>query len=66
MRYIISSLVCSVVIVWSQILDGCKNYESEETPTRLSPASNTPKMDSPDLKDLNEPSENNSPDNNKV
>ena len=42
-------------IVWSQVLDACKNYESEETPTTLSPAStsvrfserNTPKSESP-------------------
>ena len=48
-------------VVWSQVLDACKNYESEETPmpspTGLSPASNTPKVESPHLKDLNEPSE---------
>ena len=34
-------------VVWSQVLDACKNYESEETPTTLSPASNTPKAESP-------------------
>ena len=48
-------------IVWSQILDACKEYESEQTPMPsppgLSPASNTPKSESPhphDLKDGNE------------
>ena len=46
-------------IVWSQVLDACKSYESEQTPspspTTLSPAStsvrfserNTPKVESP-------------------
>ena len=38
-------------IVWSQILDACKDYESEQTPspspTTLSPACNTPKGESP-------------------
>ena len=32
-------------IVWSQILDACKDYESQETPEVLSPASDTPKVD---------------------
>ena len=36
-------------VVWSQVLDACKNYESEETPmpspTTLAPASNTPKSE---------------------
>ena len=57
-------------IVWSQILDASKEYESEETPspspTTLSPASsserfserNTPKADSPKLHDLNDANEN--------
>ena len=45
-------------VVWSQVLDACKNYESEETPTTLSPASNTPKADSPKLHDLNDANEN--------
>ena len=40
-------------IVWSQILDACKDYESEQTPSPsppvLSPASNTPKPNSPHL-----------------
>ena len=40
-------------IVWSQILDACKDYESEQTPSPsppvLSPASNTPKPSSPHL-----------------
>ena len=47
-------------IVWSQILDACKEYESQETPsssevqspTIISPASNTPKSDSPHPNDL--------------
>ena len=44
-------------IVWSQILDACKDYESEQTPTVLSPvsqtrtppgeASDTPKVETP-------------------
>ena len=29
-------------IVWSQILDACKDYESQQTPEVLSPASDTP------------------------
>ena len=41
-------------IVWSQILDACKDYESQETPTTLSPASDTPKVESPHLHDLND------------
>ena len=49
-------------IVWSQVLDACKNYESEETPmpspTTLTPASNTPKADSPKLHDLTDATEN--------
>ena len=49
-------------IVWSQVLDACKNYESEQTPspspTTLSPASNTPKSESPKLDDLNDANEN--------
>ena len=45
-------------IVWSQILDACKDYESEETPTTLSPASNTPKAESPHPHDLNDANEN--------
>ena len=44
-------------IVWSQILDASKEYESEQTPMPsppgLSPASNTPKAESPKLHDLN-------------
>ena len=36
-------------IVWSQVLDACKNFESERTPEVLSPASETPKVDSPQL-----------------
>ena len=28
-------------IVWSQILDACKDYESQQTPEVLSPASDT-------------------------
>ena len=50
-------------IVWSQILDACKDYESEQTPMpsppALSPASDTPKADSPKLHDLNNDNENN-------
>ena len=44
-------------IVWSQILDACKDYESQQTPEVLSPASDTesvipraprtPKVDTP-------------------
>ena len=54
-------------IVWSQILDACKDYESQETPTTLSPASSTdvspiaprtPKVESPHLHDLNDSNEN--------
>ena len=49
-------------VVWSQVLDACKNYESEETPmpspTGLSPASNTPKGESPHPSDLNDANEN--------
>ena len=45
-------------IVWSQILDACKDYESQETPTTLSPASDTPKVESPHLHDLNDCDEN--------
>ena len=49
-------------VVWSQVLDACKNYESEETPspspTTLSPASNTPKAESPHPHDLNDATEN--------
>ena len=49
-------------IVWSQILDACKDYESEQTPspspTTLSPASNTPKGESPHPSDLNDAPEN--------
>ena len=49
-------------IVWSQVLDASKEYQSEQTPspspTTLSPASNTPKADSPKLDDLNDANEN--------
>ena len=49
-------------IVWSQILDACKDYESEQTPmpspTGLSPASNTPKSNTPKLDDLDDANEN--------
>ena len=49
-------------IVWSQILDACKEYESQETPspspTTLSPASNTPNSTTPKLNDLKETEEN--------
>ena len=45
-------------IVWSQVLDACKNYESEQTPATLSPASNTPKSETPKLDDLNDANEN--------
>ena len=41
-------------IVWSQILDACKDYESQETPEVLSPASDTPKVESPHSHDLND------------
>ena len=45
-------------IVWSQILDASKEYESEQTPMpsppALSPASDTPKADSPHPHDLND------------
>ena len=34
-------------IVWSQILDACKDYESQQTPEVLSPASDTPKVETP-------------------
>ena len=49
-------------IAWSQILDACKEYESQETPspspTTLSPASNTPNSTTPKLNDLKETEEN--------
>ena len=49
-------------VVWSQVLDACKNYESEQTPspspTTLSPASNTPKSNTPKLDDLDDANEN--------
>lgn len=39
-------------IVWSQVLDACKNYENEQTPSAspptYSPAADTPKRHSPD------------------
>ena len=49
-------------IMWSQILDACKEYEDDKTPEPsppvLSPASNTPKSDSPKLSHLVSPVEN--------
>ena len=45
-------------VVWSQVLDASKEYINEETPTTLSPASNTPKADSPHPHDLNDVAEN--------
>ena len=34
-------------VVWSQVLDACKNYESEEIPTTLSPASTSVRFAEP-------------------
>ena len=42
---IVSVFSSAFPIVWSQILDGCKEYESERTPEILSPARNTPPPD---------------------
>ena len=58
----VSAFSSAFPIVWSQILDACKDYESEQTPspspTTLSPASNTPKGESPHPSDLNDVPEN--------
>ena len=42
---VVSVFSSAFPIVWSQILDGCKEYESEKTPEVLSPARNTPPLD---------------------
>ena len=42
---VVSVFSSAFPIVWSQILDGCKEYENEQTPEILSPARNTPPLD---------------------
>ena len=50
---IVSVFSSAFPIVWSQILDGCKEYENEQTPEILSPARNTPPLDPEDTDENN-------------
>ena len=39
---IVSVFSSAFPIIWSQVLDACKDYENDKTPTALSPASDSP------------------------
>ena len=42
---VVSVFSSAFPIIWSQILDACKEYDTQQTPEVLSPARNTPKLD---------------------
>ena len=60
---VVSVFSSAFPVIWSQILDACKEYETQQTPMTsppaLSPASDTPNSHSPKLHDLNNDNENN-------
>ena len=49
---VVSVFSSAFPVIWSQVLDACKDYETQQTPEALSPASNTPKTHSPKLDDI--------------
>ena len=61
---IVSVFSSAFPIVWSQILDGCKEYENEQTPEVLSPARNTPPLDQENKEAIARETENNIKNNN--
>ena len=42
---VVSVFSSAFPVIWSQILDACKDYETQQTPEVLSPARNTPPLD---------------------
>ena len=55
---VVSVFSSAFPVIWSQILDACKDYETQQTPEVLSPARNTPPLD-PENNDENNLKNNN-------